>query len=112
MLELRRMAVRDDCPANTASRMIGYMRRWINKEMPSIACLISYQDTEVHAGTIYKASGWSLADTSKAGFLWSLNGRSRSLEQSTAPKIRWEYALRDYVDTTEVARAEQIKLDI
>ena len=88
------------------------MRRWIKKEMPSIACLISYQDTEVHSGTIYKASGWSSVETSKPGLSWSLNGRVRSLEQSTASKIRWEYALRDYVETPMVDKAEQMGFDI
>lgn len=49
-LELRRMAICDNAPPNTASRMIGIMRRIIAKEMPHLTLLISYQDTDVHAG--------------------------------------------------------------
>ncbi len=107
MLELRRMAIADDCPANTASRMLGYMRKWIKKEMPHIAILISYQDTEAHAGTIYKASGWSVASEQKRHASWDTDKRDRSAAQSTAPKIRWEYRLREPIDTDHQDRNNQ-----
>ena len=57
-LELKRLAISQDSPKNTASRMIKIMTILIKKQMPEIVKLISYQDTEVHTGTIYKASGW------------------------------------------------------
>ena len=57
-LELRRLAVAPDAPPCTASRMLGAMRRWIAKNMPEIKRLISYQDMNVHKGTIYIAAGW------------------------------------------------------
>ena len=92
-LELRRMAIADDAPPNTASRMLGIMRRIIAKEMPHITLLVSYQDTEVHAGTIYKASGWKAVAQNK-GTSWTNEQRQRNKEQSLADKVRWEYRIK------------------
>ena len=64
-LELRRLAIAPDAPRNTASRMLAVMRRLISREMPHIDRLVSYQDTEVHTGGIYKASGWRATRTAK-----------------------------------------------
>lgn len=89
MLELRRLAIAPDAPKFTASRMLSVMRKEIKKKMPYIRILISYQDTNVHAGTIYKASGWTAVNTSKNGMDWRLT-RNRNNAQSTAPKTRWE----------------------
>jgi hypothetical protein len=96
-LELRRMAISDHAPKNLASRMIGIMRRIIAREMPHITILISYQDTDVHAGTIYKASGWVAAAQNK-GTSWTNETRQRSKEQSLADKVRWEYRLSPKVN--------------
>jgi len=92
-LELRRMAICDDAPPNTASRMIGIMRRIITKEMPHLTILISYQDTDVHNGTIYKASGWEIAAQNK-GISWTNQSRKRNKEQSLSDKVRWEYRIK------------------
>jgi hypothetical protein len=98
-LELRRMAICDSSPPNTASRMIGIMRRNIAKEMPHITILVSYQDTDVHAGTIYKASGWNMAAQNK-GVSWTNETRQRNKEQSLADKVRWEYRLKPMIQKT------------
>jgi hypothetical protein len=87
-LELRRLAISPDAPKNTASRMLSVMRKQIKKRMPHIKLFVSYQDTDVHCGTIYKASGWLAGTTSKQGMDW--NNRQRSKSQSTAAKVRWE----------------------
>ena len=91
-LELRRMAIASDAPQNTASRMLGWMRRYIKKELPHIARLISYQDTSVHSGTIYKASGWIPSSISK-GTSWTNKSRKRNKEQSLSDKVRWELGM-------------------
>jgi hypothetical protein len=88
-LELRRLAIAPDAPKCTASRMLSVMRKKIKKDMPHIKLLISYQDTDVHSGTIYKASGWVASSTSKEGMDWGKT-RVRNNAQSTAPKVRWE----------------------
>jgi hypothetical protein len=92
ILELRRMAISPDAPKNTASRMLRIMRMDIVKTRPDIIRLISYQDTEVHTGTIYKASGW-IARGYSEGMSWSNKYMVRNKEQTLAPKVRWEYDL-------------------
>ncbi len=90
-IELRRMAVADDAPKNTATRMIGWMLRELKKG-GEYTLAISYQDTGVHKGTIYKASGWTAAAMKKnIGTGW--NTRDRNSMQSTSDKVRWEYSL-------------------
>lgn len=94
-LELRRMAIADDAPANAASRMLRVMKDIIRREMPQVVKLISYQDTSVHAGTIYKAAGWKAGRVSKAGEQNWAKTHPRPCEiQSDAVKVRWEYELR------------------
>ena len=92
-LELRRLAIANDAPKNTATRMLKVMRLMIVRELPQIVNLISYQDTEVHTGTIYKAAGWKATDTTSSTTTWNWSGRSRNAHQSESPKIRWEYNL-------------------
>jgi hypothetical protein len=102
MLELRRMAISQDCPKNTATRMLSFMRKDIQNRFDDVAMLISYQDTAVHIGTIYKADNW-IAVHESPGLEWNTEKRSRSVEQSLAPKIRWEYKIRDYVPLITVS---------
>lgn len=98
-LELRRLAIAPDAPKNSASRILGWMARDIRKRCPHVVRLISYQDKEVHTGTIYKAAGWVEGImTGPRSRPWKHGGRVRNQEQSKAPKQRWEKALRD---TTE-----------
>lgn len=99
-LELRRMAIAPDAPKNTASRFLGWMARWFRSHCPERERMISYQDTSVHEGTIYKAAGWIAAYVSKRTgrdrsksrkgtrrlYRWDDNGRQ--VEESV--KVRWE----------------------
>jgi hypothetical protein len=91
-MELNRMAVAPDAPRNTASRFLGWMARDIRKRFPLVARLISYQDTQVHPGTIYRAAGWQPASLSK-GDTWNRPSRYRQKIQSEAPKQRWDKVL-------------------
>lgn len=90
MLELRRMAIAPFAPKNTATAMLKQMRRWIFTNFEEIEKLISYQDTEAHHGTIYKADNWKPAAESHLTN-WQVESRKRAAAQSTAVKIRWEY---------------------
>lgn len=90
-LELRRMAIASQSPKNTASRMLGIMVKLLRRRFPLIKRLISYQDTEVHKGIIYKASGWTIGGITKYQ-PWN-KSRSRAVSQSKADKIRWELKL-------------------
>ena len=95
ILELRRLAISDMCPRNTATHMLRFMRNYVKNNFKDIALLISYQDTDVHTGTIYKADNWINAATS-AGLEWNTEARKRNKEQSLAVKVRWEYKLREF----------------
>jgi len=108
ILELRRMATSPEAPKFTATRMLAKNRKWIYQNMKDIALLVSYQDTEVHTGTIYKADNW-LAKSESKGLKWDNENRKRNKEQSLAPKIRWEYKLREFLEPKET---EEVKHSI
>jgi len=93
LLELRRLALSDVCPRNTASFVIATMIKDIKERFPELIRLISYQDTEAHLGTIYKASNWTQAPQQTPLLDWTTSKRKRTPLQSTAAKIRWEYEL-------------------
>jgi hypothetical protein len=90
-LELRRFAIAPDAPRNTGSRMLSWMTREIKKRRPEIGGVLSYQDCDVHQGTIYKAAGWIMTaksfDHRDRGLR---SGRKRNRSQTTATKQRWE----------------------
>jgi len=101
-LELRRMAIAPDAPKNTASRMLSIMAKLIKVKLPQVERLISYQDEEVHKGTIYKASNWERGFHHRGGSWNRPNSRNKStglprtrpdLNKATGAKIRWEYLL-------------------
>lgn len=91
-IELRRMAIAPDAPRNTASRMLRVMRLLIAK-YGLFSRLISYQDTEAHTGTIYKAAGWHPASHNNAMDYSHGGQRSRPKQKHMAAKVRWEYTL-------------------
>ena len=103
-LELRRMACAPFAPKFTASRFLSWMVRFFRQHYPARERCISYQDTQVHNGTIYRASNWTAAyrgqerirDRSKPRcnsngrmYRWNING----IEADKAAKIRWEILL-------------------
>jgi hypothetical protein len=91
-LELRRMAINDTAPKNTASWMIGVMVRLLRRLRPELTTLISYQDKGVHTGTIYKAAGWKPTAVKKYT-TWSNSTRVRPKCQAPSDKQRWELQL-------------------
>lgn len=95
--ELKRLAIAPDAPRNTASRMLRVMRLMIRKAMPDVQILVSYQDTEVHTGAIYRAAGWKAVRKSSAEE-WTRPSRSRRIAQSASSKIRWQRYTSDAAD--------------
>jgi hypothetical protein len=91
-LELRRLAIAPDAPKFTATWMLSRMIKHIKKHFPDVTKLVSYQDTEVHKGTIYAAANWKMDVVSKFQE-WSTDKRSRNNLQSKSDKIRWVYEL-------------------
>lgn len=92
VLELRRLAISPEAPKYTATWMLGKMIKLLKTNLPTINRLISYQDTEVHSGTIYKAANW-LAVSQTRFQSWD-KSRDRNKPQSTANKVRWEYHIK------------------
>lgn len=88
-IELRRLAISDDAPRNTATRMMALMRRDLKNKFPDLNKVISYQSTDHHHGTIYKADNWTPA-TNGEYVDWSTTVRKRNKAQTESPKIRWE----------------------
>ena len=111
ILELRRLAIAPDAPFNTATRMLKVMRLDIKKRFPNVTRLISYQDTEVHQGTIYKASGW-ISTAVSDGISWSVTGRKRNTDQTTATKVRWEFKLREEQEQEPKQLIEKLTLEL
>ena len=98
-LELRRLAAAPDAPFNTCSRFLGWMVRYFRKNYPESERCISYQDTAVHSGTIYKASNWSVDYVSKErtrdrskkriGTNRAYRSNINGVETDSSAKIRW-----------------------
>lgn len=103
-LELRRMACSPDAPRNTASRFLAQMVRYFEASCPEAERVISYQDTAVHTGTIYRAAGWDAAHTSKprvrdrsknrVGTKRAYRSNLNGVEPDASAKVRWEKTLR------------------
>lgn len=97
-IELRRLAIRDDAPKATASRMLRIMRLLVVRKWPHIGKLISYLAVDVHAGTIYRASGWKpvgqIVDARPQRFS-GINSKTRATGplQTKSRKQRWEYTV-------------------
>jgi len=92
-LELRRMAISSDAPANTGSRMLAIMARLIRKKFPHVENLISYQDEQTHKGTIYRAAGWVATHRHRGGSWDTVARRRPDKNKATGPKVRWEKRL-------------------
>ena len=90
-LELRRLAISDTAPKNTATRLLKVMRILIKKKYPELVGLLSYQAIDHHNGTIYKAAGWENSAKSKS-VEWH-KGKKRNKQQTSSDKIRWEFRL-------------------
>ena len=91
-IELRRMAIANDAPPNTASRSLRIMRLLIQKKWPHLQRMISYQDCDVHTGTIYLAAGWQ-RETENLSGNWIRDNRDRRIAQAPGRKLRWGCAL-------------------
>lgn len=92
-MELRRLAISKPCPRNTATWFMAACERLLRNRFPEVNLLVSYQDTEKHLGTIYRAGGWVKA----AGVRytpWKRSRADRAPSQTKASKVRWEKVIR------------------
>lgn len=104
-LELRRMACAPDAPRYTASRFLGLMVKFFKQTAPEREKCISYQDTAVHTGTIYKAAGWTaeycskfrVRDRSKprVGTQRMYRTNINGIQTDASSKVRWAINLTE-----------------
>lgn len=97
-IELRRLAINDAAPRNTASRMLSVMRKMVKRKFPALRRAVSYLAVDVHCGTIYKASGWHpIGDivAARPQRFSGVNSRTRATAplQTQSRKQRWEIDL-------------------
>ena len=95
-LELRRLAICDDAPKFTATRMLSQTRKLLRKKWPHLRRIISYQAVDVHAGTIYKADNWQPVGDIVDARPQRLRGsgqRATGPLQTHSRKRRWEHSL-------------------
>lgn len=93
-LMLKRFAIAAVRPANTASRMMGWMIRDIRRRFPLVQMLVSYSDPETHEGTIYRSTGWTRdGSTRRGGHMWHNRGRDHTANEPCRSVVRWLYPL-------------------
>jgi len=95
-IELRRLAICDSAPRNTATWMMARTRRMLKKKWPHLNKAISYQAVDVHHGTIYKAGNWKPVGEIVDARPQRLSGsgqRATGPLQTTSRKLRWEIEL-------------------
>lgn len=97
-IELRRLAIRDEAPKNTASRMLRVMQMLVKRKWPYLTRAISYLAVDVHKGTIYRATGWTpqgdVVDARPQRFSGvNPNTRATGPLQTRSRKQRWAIGL-------------------
>jgi hypothetical protein len=93
-LMLKRFAIAPDRPANTASRMMGWMVRDIASRYPLVQMLVSYSDPASHEGTIYRATGWANdGATHRKGLGWKNRKRDHADNEACRKVVRWLYPM-------------------
>ena len=71
MLELNRLAMVEDTPPNSESRVLAVAFRLIRKRYPHIEWILSYADaTQCGDGTIYRACGFALTQVKPNETIW------------------------------------------
>jgi hypothetical protein len=92
-IELRRLALGPDAPKNSASRMMAVTARLVKRKYRWINKIVSYQAVDVHAGTIYRAAGWSPVGKVVPARPQRMKGskqRATGPLQTHSRKLRWE----------------------
>lgn len=96
-IELRRLAICDGSPKNTASRMLKICRKMVSEKYPQMDKIVSYLAVDVHHGTIYKASGWKAVGSisqARPQRLPGDHGRATGPLQTKSRKQRWEISIK------------------
>lgn len=72
-VDLHRLALSDDLPRNSESRVLAVSMRLLRKHYPHLKWVLSYADaTQCGDGTIYRAAGFILTQIRKNTSMWRL----------------------------------------
>lgn len=96
-IELRRLAICNNAPKNSASRILSRIRRMVKQRFPKMLKIVSYQAVDVHVGTIYKAAGWRIAGKVVKARPQRMPGskqRATGPLQTCSRKVRWEITVQ------------------
>lgn len=102
-IELRRLAIAPDAPRYAATRFLSLIVKYLIRHHADREMIVSYQDTSVHEGTIYRAAGWQIGAVQqpRARNRHTLRPSGRAYRTSDngpdpdqAGKVRWERPLR------------------
>jgi hypothetical protein len=102
-MEIRRMALTDECPKNSESYFLGKIIWWIKKNK-FCKNILSYADQSVgHIGTIYKASNFKLIGQTSPSLHIFWKGK-RYHPRSLTIDRPYSYLLREAVKTGEAKK--------
>ncbi len=97
-LMLKRWAIADDAPPQTASRMMSYMLRHLRRTFREVTTLVSYSDPQRHEGGIYRACSWEEGETTPrltGAKLWHNRQRGNVAANEPCELVtRWTKRLR------------------
>lgn len=97
--EIKRLALSDDCPKNSESRIIAVAIRLL-KKVRDVKGIITYADDNVgHKGTIYKASGFKYMGlaASKSDFFEEGHNRPKQRGKIVGLKGEWKPRSRKHL---------------
>lgn len=101
VIELRRLALSDECPKNSESRFIGWCIRSLRGTSAKV--LVSYADpAHGHSGTIYRALGFDEVGKTNPDYGWEYEGR---VYHSRAPRTKYRGKLKPFAARLDAAIA-------
>jgi len=101
-IEIRRMALLDECPRNSESYFLGKIIWWLRRNT-DITRVISYADQSVgHAGTIYKAANFQVIGKTAPSCHVFWRGK-RYHPRSLTIDRPYSYVMREAVKTGEAS---------
>jgi hypothetical protein len=92
---LKRWAIADDAPKNSASRMDMWMFKDLRRRFPKAVMAVSYSDPDTHDGGIYRACNWVEGETTiRRGQQWKNRTRHHADNETCSRVTRWTKRIR------------------
>ena len=94
--EIKRLAMADECPKNSESRFIGIAIRLLRKAF-EVKGIITYADSGVHEGIIYRATGFEYKGLTAAKSDFWVNGAIQQRGKTKGIKGDWKPRSRKHL---------------